>query len=100
MKVIERIKKFWNETLGPDYPDAESAELSINSTDPIIAELARSQKHVDDKVNNYGNSGRAQRNELLKATKVKPQDLIKESNETKNLKSKNHVKDNDREIGE
>lgn len=71
MKVMEKIKRFWNETLGPDYSDDESIELKIDSTDPIEAELAHSLEEVEAKVNNkYGNSGKAQRKDMLKRQKV------------------------------
>ena len=70
MNVMEKIKKFWDETLGPDYTDDEYIELKIDSTDPVESELARSQTEVDAKVNKYGNSGKAQRKEMLKRQKV------------------------------
>ncbi len=101
MKVMEKIKKFWNETLGPDFPDEESAELNIDSSDPIIAELARSQKKVDEAVNKYGNSGKAQRKEMLKATKVEPKDLKRDNETAKKTSKRESVKENeDRELGE
>ena len=101
MKVMEKLKKFWNETLGPDYPDGESAELKIDSTDPVVAELARSQKHVEDEENNYGNSGKAQRKEILEATKVDPKVLKKNGKHSKVAGKQEPEKESaDREIGE
>lgn len=101
MKVMEKIKKFWNETLGPDFPDEKSAELNMDSSDPIIAELARSQKKVDEAVNKYGNSSKAQRKEMLKATKVEPKDLKRDNETAKKTSKRESVKENeDRELGE
>ena len=75
--------------------------MNIDSSDPIIAELARSQKKVDEAVNKYGNSGKAQRKEMLKATKVEPKDLKRDNETAKKTSKRESVKENeDRELGE
>ena len=62
-------------------------ELSENSTDKVEADLAQSSKIIDNKVENYGNSGKAQRREVLKAVKVEQKDL-KPKEEAKKIESK------------
>ncbi len=52
-------------------------ELSVDSTDKTVKELAESSKSIDSKVDAYGNSGKAQRRETLKAVKVEKKDLTK-----------------------
>lgn len=100
MKVVEKIRHFWNVTLGPDYPDEQV--LDTNSIDTVISELAHSQERIDEEVNKYSSSGKSQRKEMLKATRVDPKDLKTNSEETtKSDKTKKAVeKDSDREIGD
>ena len=62
-------------------------ELSENSTDKVEADLAQSSKIIDNKVENYGNSSKAQRREVLKAVKVEQKDL-KQKEEAKKIESK------------
>ena len=50
-------------------------ELDIDSTDKTEVELAKSSESIDNKVNAYGNSGKAQRKEVLKSVKVEQKDL-------------------------
>ena len=50
-------------------------ELDIDSTDKTEVELAKSSESIDNKVNAYGNSGKAQRREVLKSVKVEQKDL-------------------------
>ena len=52
-------------------------DLSVDSTDKTVKELAESSKSIDSKVDAYGNSGKAQRRETLKAVKVEKEDLAK-----------------------
>ena len=52
-------------------------DLSVDSTDKTVKELAESSKSIDSKVDAYGNSGKAQRRETLKAVKVEKKDLTK-----------------------
>ena len=54
-------------------------ELSVDSTDKTVKALAESSKSIDNKVGAYGNSGKAQRRETLKAVKVKKEDLAKQT---------------------
>ena len=53
MNVIEKIKnvwnKFWNETLGADYTDAELVGLNINSSNKTEANLAQSLVDIDSR---------------------------------------------------
>lgn len=62
-------------------------ELSENSTNEIEAELAKSLEGIDNKVEKFGNSGKAQRREVLKAVKVEQKDL-KPKEEAKKIESK------------
>ena len=43
---MEKLKKFWNETLGPDYED--EIILSTNSSDATIVALAKSDEATDN----------------------------------------------------
>ena len=52
-------------------------ELSVDSTDATEKALAESSRTIDSKVDAYGNSGKAQRSETLKAVKVEKKDLTK-----------------------
>ena len=57
--------------------DIEDVELSVDSTDATEKVLAESSRTIDSKVDAYGNSGKAQRRETLKAIKVDKKDLAK-----------------------
>ena len=50
-------------------------ELSADSTDKTVKELAESSRSIDSKIDAYGNSGKAKRRETLKAVKVEKNDL-------------------------
>lgn len=96
MKVLDKIKKFWNETLGPDYEEAP--ELNMNSNDPVEAALAKSSKKIDEKVQNYGKTSKAKREQMLKDVKVEKNELEKASKAKSNTKSKaKQVEDKERE---
>ena len=76
MKVMEKIKRFWNETLGPDYSTAELAELNINSTDPTEKALAESLEKIagrEDKAESSSKGG----GRIQDQVKVKPDQLNK-----------------------
>ena len=100
MKIVDKIRHFWNVTLGPDYPDEQV--LDTDSIDSVISELAHSQEKIDEEVNKYSSSGKSQRKEMLKATRVDLKDLKQNSEQTaKSEKAKKAVeKDADREIGD
>ena len=83
-ELIEKFKKFWNETLGPDYTDAELAELNVNSTNPTEVALAESSAEIDVKVNNYGEHRKAQRKKILEETRVTKEQLKTNSERNKN----------------
>ena len=52
-------------------------KLSVDSADKTVKELAESSRSIDSKIDAYGNSGKAQRREALKAVKVEKKDLAK-----------------------
>ena len=61
MNIIKNIKegwnKFWNETLGEDYTDAELVGLNINSSNKTEAILAQSLVDIESRyIENYGRS--------------------------------------------
>ena len=70
-------------------------ELNIDSTDKTEAELAKSSESIDSKVDAYGNSGKAQRREVLKSVKVEKKDLNLKGETTKNAQ-----KQSEKQIGE
>ena len=56
---------------------------------------------MDEEVNSYGNSGKAQRKEMLEATKVDPKVLKKNGKHSKVVGKQEPEKESaDREIGE
>ena len=57
--------------------DVEEKGLNLESTDKVEAELAKSSREIEEKFSKYGNSGKAQRRETLKAVKVEKNDLVK-----------------------
>lgn len=71
MKIIEKIKKFWNETLGPDYTDTE---LAGNVKDPIVSELLKSRDEIDKDINNhFGKSiSKSKSGKVVENVKVQP----------------------------
>ena len=98
-KIKNRLKKFWNETLGPDYTIAELAELNIDSADPTEAALAKSSAKIDKEAENYGNGGRSssrqQRNQMLKNVGVRETELKPKGTSTKVRESKETGRDRD-----
>ena len=70
-------------------------ELNIDSTDKTEEELAKSSKRIESKVDAYGNSGKAQRREVLKSVKVEKKDLNPKGETTKNAQ-----KQSEKQIGE
>lgn len=66
----------------------EDRELREDSTDKIEADLAKSSKNIDSKVDAYGNSGKAQRKEMLKSVEVSQDKLNKSVETTKKEQSK------------
>lgn len=91
MKIIEKLKKFWNETLGPDYTDTEFAGLNIQSSNPIEVELAKSSEEIDEKVNSYAERRNAKRKGILESTKVDKSQLNKANEMTKSEKNRTKV---------
>ena len=81
MKIIEKIKKglnkFWNETLGQDYTDAELAGLSINSSNPTEVILAESLADIDSR-NGKNKGGNESGIKGIKLTKnqLKPRQTV------------------------
>ncbi|MBR1802369.1 MAG: hypothetical protein IJ777_00080 [Clostridia bacterium] len=57
MSLKEKLKYFWNVTLGEDYPTEKTLEQAI-ATDSSLKELAESQARLDKMEANYGNSGK------------------------------------------
>ena len=70
-------------------------ELNIDSTDKTEAELAKSAENIDSKVDAYGNSGKAQKREVLKSVKVEKKDLTPKGQATKTVQ-----KQPEKQIGE
>ena len=68
-------------------------ELSVDSTDATEKALAESSRTIDSKVDAYGNSGKAQRRETLKAVKVEKKDLTKPQPVKKVEKEQNQRED-------
>ena len=73
--------------------DIEDVELSVDSTDATEKVLAESSRTIDSKVDAYGNSGKAQRRETLKAVKVDKKDLAKPQTVKKVEKEQNQRED-------
>ena len=69
-------------------------ELNTDSSDKVEAELAKSSESIDNKVDAYGNSGKAQRREVLKSVRVDTKDLQPQE------KSKTTQKQSEQQIGE
>ena len=69
-------------------PDVDTdLVLNENSANKVEADLAQSSKSIDAKVENYGNSGKAQRREVLKSVKVEQKDL-KQKDDAKKAEQK------------
>lgn len=71
MKIIEKIRKFWNETLGQDYTDVE---LAGDVKEPIVSELLKSREKIDNDINNYfGKSiSKSKNDKIVENVKVQP----------------------------
>lgn len=55
MSLKEKLKHFWNVTLGEDYPTESNLEQQI-ANDPSLKELEKSQGRINQMEANLGNS--------------------------------------------
>ena len=77
MKIIEKLKKFWNETLGPDYTEAELVGLNIHSNNPIEVELAESTENIRNRNYDIVEKRNLKRKDILDSTRVDESQLNK-----------------------
>lgn len=77
-------------------------DLDLNSSNATEVELAKSQKEIDAKVENFGGSGKAQRQAMLNKTKVNPKDIkpIDKDKQTQELQQENIEQQKGSERGE
>ena len=103
MSFKEKLKHFWNVTLGEDYPAETNLEQQI-ANDPSLKELEKSQGRINQMEANLGNSSAPKggkssaRNKIIEQVTISPE-AVKQMQQIKNAKVSAR-KSEEKEIGE